>query len=330
MIGLLWLAIASAIPSGDPLSQADDMIRVGRYRGAVQIASARLEISPDDSRALGVLGRAQAGLGRCHQALPSLVAARELGGLTAGTALAEGICAVRAGDDSLAAVAFEETLLLEPDQPRALYQLVRVSAALGDQARMDDAYEALDYQRRAPYMQGLAKAWVAFDQGGEVDLAIDEVRQMLPIQSDYSARAEIAVLEARVWLHVGAPELAAQALEVAARGRSTDARFHAWLAESFRVAGVTDRARSLWEGRLISRSQLSEVRLLQARWHVDLGEFAEAERLIELTHGEEPRLRLPTEWYLETARGLDGSALAAAYEGVRRSHDVSLESLAPR
>jgi tetratricopeptide (TPR) repeat protein len=325
----MMAVLALAVPAADEATAIEGMLGGGRFRAVAQMMHDRLEEAPDDTYARAYLGQALAGLGRCYHARPALEKARMGPGWSAGAAISEAVCAERRGEYTLAVAILEEAVILDPEHPRAWYWLARSAAHSGDTATMDRALEAIWTDDRAPNMYSLAQAWIAFEHGGDVPLALADVDDSLEAHPRDAATAERGIIEAREWLRLGAPVLAVEALEQSWRGRSTDVRLHGWLAESLRRSGEADRAAALWQGNLLSRSQLPEVRILRARWAVDAGDFEEARRLLDLTEGEERSLWLLTRWYLARAEGQSEDGWRLAFEGVRGVSDVEPEALIP-
>ncbi|MCO4743509.1 MAG: hypothetical protein KC912_01890 [Proteobacteria bacterium] len=325
----LALSLALAGPAAEDAEALEGMLGAERFRAVSQLMHDRLEVAPDDTYALAYLGRSLAGLGRCYHARPALERARKGPGWHAGAAIAEGICAERRGDYTVAVAALEEAVFLAPEKSRAWYWLARTAAHTGDSATMDRALDEIWAHERGPNMHSLAEAWIAFEHDGDVTLALAAVDDSLASHPRNAARAERGIIEAREWLRVGAPVLAVEALEQSWRGRSTDVRLHGWLAESLRRTGAADRSAALWRGNLLSRSQHPEVRILRARWAADAGEFAEAHRMLELTEGEEQPLWLLSRWYLARAEGKPEAEWLERYEAVRGGSDVDPEALLP-
>jgi tetratricopeptide (TPR) repeat protein len=128
----LLLALASLTTQAGKSVGPEASLRRGQYLRAIQLFNQQIKRDPSDESARIGLGRAQIALGRCEQGRNSLSGLRQSPHWSALSATAEGTCALRAGNASLAITAFEEAVLMDPNHGRGWYGLFRAQVLGGD------------------------------------------------------------------------------------------------------------------------------------------------------------------------------------------------------
>lgn len=305
------------------------LLQAGQFRLVAAAATQVLAERPDDLAARSWLARAQAGLERCTSAREELAALRPTPVWSAGLAVAEGRCAAIAGAWADAEVAYEEAVRLDPSMVRAWMGLAEVAGARGDLVLLERSLAELAEQRRAPHAAQMARADLAqrYDLGVEGELM--ELRRTLHLErSRETAAISLALTEAREWLRAGDPSRAYDVLEPVAEGHYTSDEVGAWLGEASRRLGWRERAAEVFESTAVARSPRAGVRILRARWLIDIGQLDAAAAELEATHGQHAPLWVATRWYLARARNEDGTPWEDAWGEVPPGYG-SLEQLVP-
>ena len=107
------------------IAKGYDRLKAGQFALAEDRFRLELDADPSSVPAKRGLALAHAARRSCDEAIPELHALRVAGSWDVDLATAEGNCGLRSGDLSLSVVAFEEGVLLEPNDADAWYGLAR-------------------------------------------------------------------------------------------------------------------------------------------------------------------------------------------------------------
>jgi tetratricopeptide (TPR) repeat protein len=307
------------------LGVAQRMLKSGNATAAVLVYRRQLAAHPDAPAAHIGLARALARTGDCEEAMEHFVPFEDSIPFGAQAALAASGCAGRLGlaEESLRydRIALEH----EPDDPRALTNLVLDAETLGDPALVAWGLERLqeiDQDRDAPwYTRAVLEL-----RAGQID-AFDVTLALWERERGPSAAAH--QLRARAWLDLGEPLMAREVLKAVPLFRSGP--FPRMLhAETARRLGWLHEARQILEVDEEDPFDAADADALRARVLTDAGELRAAEALLEglpLDSSE----AVASAWHLARARGDAGGQgrAEADWKRVSRSPLRKLEHLAP-
>ncbi len=309
-------------------ARANGWMERGRYRKAAEAYRKLLEQEPGRPAYELGLGRALAGSHHCEAALPYLT--RNLGApaYRGRDALAGARCAVALGEPALAAELLEDALRFEPDDRDRLHDIAW-TAVDADAPRLF----AEARQRFLAAGGGLGRALLLDARVALARGDTDAVFALLQDARDLGfAGRDAAWLEARAWMLLDEPAIAADTARAALREERDDLDMACTLAEARRRAGEPGRGGAVLSVTIRSQADAPCREATLARIGLDRGRPdapARAAALLD-AHPVLPEA-VATAWYAarhagDTA-GMDD--LATRYAAVARPEDGPLELLVP-
>jgi Tfp pilus assembly protein PilF len=309
-------ALALSPLGTEGIERGTDRLKRGQYALAESRFRVELEANPDSIPARRGLALANAAQRSCREAAPMLASLRLDGDWDAELARAEGNCAARSGDESLARAIFEEATQLDPNDAEAWYGLVQVSmpdpaiqsSEMDFEAALEGLSETSWTTSRVPVLVAVSAAWAAYHRGDDVEWALIELRRTLTSArvDTRAARVEADTLEGRLALDHGDP---LDAERIFLRGLSEvkrAPRIGAWRAEALRRMGDAPEASRILESGRASRGEHWTRAVVEARVAADQGNFDAATAALAQVPEVEPEV-LATRWYIAHRAG-DGAA----------------------
>lgn len=318
------------------VAMGEHRLAAGQYLLAAGRFELELKADPTLIRARRGLALARAGLKQCDAAVVQLQQLRAQGVWDVDLAVADGNCALRDADDSLAEAAFSEAVLVDPDSPDAWYGLAVVAVDRGDWEAYDAAVDGIDgtaaRSPRARAMHALAAATAYQRLGG--DDAWEALQNLWNVLDERTSarggRLEAYTIEGELWLAAGNPILATRSFgEGAAQARRAP-RIGSLRAEALRRTGALEEASRLFEVGRAEKGEHVTKKAILARVRTDEGNLTDARAILDDSPHAAPEI-LASEWYYARAMG-DQAGMArwaAKWRDTAPSPDESLDQLIP-
>jgi len=334
MSGLLMASWAMAQPRGKTLNpsatpdyiQLDVLIDAGQPRRAAPVFRAELAKNPLNHAARVGLGRALSSMNRCEESLIHLRAGFPTDAWTAKAALAEARCHWRAGDVSLARVAFVETLAMNAALTPARHEFVLFLIEQGDYDEALWHIGQMEAHGKTNHRPRVLMLRLTIQSGLNPWGQLEQLRVELKENPQSGGHQQLLTSEGLLWLDDGDPDRAAIALNDAVWVDTSYEAAVIWRAEALRRSGFTDDARQVaWRRTLRESSLLHPIR---ARVLADLGDLDGARAELELSPPGAPET-LASQWYVAERAGQDSTAWATVWEETPHPPGRTLDQLLP-
>ncbi|MEZ4322446.1 MAG: tetratricopeptide repeat protein [Myxococcota bacterium] len=331
-LGSIAAKPGSRLGASSPGSKLGEMhLRSGKPQLALQAFKAVLANDPENVAAKLGMGIALATLGECERASEAFDGVRGEKRFRVDGYLAEGRCALEAGDLAVAIERLEEAAAFNLRRPEAVYQLVLAKHLAGDAVGAAAALDELELRQDSEDMVRIARLRLALGTDAYPFERVELEREMARRDRDLSRAMPLVFLEARQDLLDGAPELAKEELLKPARSDLTNQSYALWRAEACRRMGDLSGARFASFRPAIAEARPIPLAFdIRARVLADEGDLDGAQDQVEAHPGRLDPEHVATLWYVARARGEDTAALEALYEVVRRTDSGDLSLLIPR
>lgn len=300
-----WTVVVFSLLLGPALAGSEipqdvwRMLDVGMYRRAL----ARIP-EGDSPRHHVARGRALAGLVRCAEALEAFDAVEQGARRRAPALVAEGLCRRIVGEYTRSELLLVEATDLAPSLPRPWTELALTRSELGETRGVVDALAALRElqhgERRAAYVWAEHQAGISLDAGWS---ALEAFRDENRAEPEPVATRNALLIEARLWLDLDDPMMAAEVLTRAVALHPGYPRTSILRAECVRRLGEASESLLMLRRKAVAAEARPLRAAFLARAHVDLGEFDDAEKLLDMHPNPLDVDYLASRWYLARARG---------------------------
>ena len=334
MSGLLMASWAMAQPRGKALNlpantdyiQLDVLIDAGQPRRAAPVFRTELAKDPLNHAARVGLGRALSSMNRCEESLVHLRGGFPTEAWTAKAALAEARCHWRAGDLSLARVAFDEALAMNAALVPARHEFVLFLIEQGDYEEALRHIGQLESQGKPTHRPRTLMLRLAIQSGVDPWGQLAQLRAEVAANPQPGGQQQLFAGEGLLWLDTGDPDRAAVAFSDAVQVNTAYEPAVIWRAESLRRAGFTADARQVAWRRTLRDSPL--LHPIRARILADLGDLPGARAELALSPPGTAET-LASHWYLAELDGQDSTTWADAWEQTPHPPGRTLDQLRP-